>query len=92
MAKSLELVNITELENEIKRIYKDHYEQCYDKCMHDAFNAVFKRMRGAKRINATEVVYCKHCVLHGNCTTEEAFNIARIENPYCCAGKKKSKK
>ena len=36
-----------------------------------------------------EIVSCNDCVLHGNCMTEDTFKIVRIENPYCCAGKKK---
>ena len=38
--------------------------------------------------DVVEVVRCDNCVLHGNCITEDAFHIARIDNPYCCAGKK----
>ena len=40
-------------------------------------------------INAVPVVRCKKCVLHGNCITEDAFVLAGIENPFCCAGKRK---
>ena len=39
--------------------------------------------------DVVEVVRCKKCVLHGNCLTEDHFNFARIENPFCCAGKRK---
>lgn len=35
------------------------------------------------------VVRCKDCVLHGNCLTEDTFNLCRIENPFCCGGKRK---
>lgn len=35
-----------------------------------------------------EVVRCRDCVSHGNCLTEDTFRIARIDNPYCCGGKK----
>lgn len=35
------------------------------------------------------VVRCEKCVLHGNCATEDAFVFAKIENPFCCAGKRK---
>ena len=35
------------------------------------------------------VVRCEKCVLHGNCVTEDAFVLAGIENPFCCAGKRK---
>ena len=40
-------------------------------------------------IDAVPVVRCEKCVLHGNCVTEDAFVLAGIENPYCCAGKRK---
>ena len=38
-------------------------------------------------IDVVPVVRCEKCVLHGNCTTEDAFVFAGIENPFCCAGK-----
>ena len=40
-------------------------------------------------IDAVPVVRCKDCISHGNCLTEDTFRIARIENPYCCGGKRK---
>lgn len=40
-------------------------------------------------IDAIPVVRCEKCVLHGNCTTEDAFLLAGIEHPFCCAGKQK---
>lgn len=43
----------------------------------------------AERIDAVPVVRCEKCVLHSNCVTEDAFVLAGIENPYCCAGKLK---
>ena len=42
----------------------------------------------APTVDAVEVVYCNCCVNHGNCLPEDVFRIARIEKPYCCAGKK----
>ena len=39
--------------------------------------------------NVEPVVRCKDCASHGNCLTEDTFRIARIENPYCCGGKRK---
>ena len=39
------------------------------------------------RADAAEVVHCENCVNHGNCLPEDVFRIARIEKPYCCAGK-----
>ena len=43
-------------------------------------------------IDAVPVVRCKDCISHGNCLTEDTFRIARIENPYCCGGKRKEDK
>ena len=43
----------------------------------------------APTVDAVPVVRCEKCVLHGNCATEDAFVLARIENPFCCAGKRK---
>ncbi len=40
-------------------------------------------------IDAVPVVRCGKCVLHGNCITEDTFRLAGIENPFCCAGKRK---
>ncbi len=40
-------------------------------------------------IDAVPVVRCEKCVLHGNCVTEGVFVLAGIENPFCCAGKRK---
>lgn len=40
-------------------------------------------------IDAVPVVRCEKCVLHGNCVTEDAFVLSGIENPFCCAGKRK---
>ena len=39
--------------------------------------------------DAAPVVRCEKCVLHGNCVTKDAFVLAGIENPFCCAGKTK---
>ena len=43
----------------------------------------------APTVDAVHVVRCEKCVLHGNCVTEDAFVLSGIENPFCCAGKRK---
>ena len=43
----------------------------------------------APTVDAVLVVRCEKCVLHGNCVTEDTFVLAGIENPFCCAGKRK---
>ena len=49
----------------------------------------FDQMQRIPTIDAEIVVRCKDCVLHGNCLTEDTFNLCRIENPFCCGGKRK---
>ena len=46
-------------------------------------------LRDIPTVDAVSVVRCENCVLHGNCTTEDAFMFAGIEHPFCCAGKRK---
>ena len=46
-------------------------------------------IEAAQTVDAVPVVRCEKCVLHGNCVTEDAFVLAGIETPFCCAGKRK---
>ena len=46
-------------------------------------------IEAAQTVDAIPVVRCEKCVLHGNCVTEDAFILAGIESPFCCAGKRK---
>ena len=43
----------------------------------------------APTIDAVPVVRCDSCVLEGHCVAESYFKFAGIENPFCCAGKRK---
>ena len=43
----------------------------------------------ATTVDAVKVVRCRNCVMRGNCSTEDAFNFAKIEDPFCCAGKER---
>lgn len=52
-------------------------------------DAAIKKVNEAPAVDAVEVVLCKNCILHGSCLTEDTFKIARIENPYCCGGKRR---
>jgi hypothetical protein len=64
----------------------------------DAYDAAHKGPPGGARKLIAEapaedvvpVVRCKDCVIHGSCLTEDTFRIARIENPFCCGGKRKA--
>lgn len=55
----------------------------------DAERYFLSRIEKAPAVDAVEVVRCKDCVSHRNCLTEATFVIARIENPYCCGGKRR---
>lgn len=54
-----------------------------------AMASVRAAISNAPVIDAVPVVRCKDCISHGNCLNEDIFRIARIENPYCCGGKRK---
>ena len=56
---------------------------------HHTAEDVIMMIKTAPTVDAVPVVRCKKCVLHDNCVTEDAFVLAGIENPYCCAGKLK---
>lgn len=81
--------------DEIKTCVNRQYENCHGysgnkKAIYrEAILAVKSILHSAKPIDAVPVVRCNECVLHGNCLTEDHFNFARIENPFCCAGKRK---
>ena len=44
----------------------------------------------APTIDAVPVVRCKDCESHGKCFLEDTFKFARIDNPFCCVGKRRS--
>ena len=47
-----------------------------------------EKLKDAPTIDAVPVVRCDKCIMHNNCTTEDAFKLCGIENPFCCAGKR----
>ena len=55
----------------------------------DAYERFADEVEDFDAADVVEVVRCRDCVSHGNCLTEDTFNIARIENPYCCGGKRR---
>ena len=67
--------------------------RCSKDILPDAYcagwNGLIEMIEKAPTIDAVPVVRCKKCVLHDNCVTEDAFVLAGIENPFCCAGKTK---
>ena len=62
------------------------YNLAYGKTFHGVWDY---EIASEPTIDAVPVVRCKDCISHGNCLTEDTFRIARIENPYCCGGKRK---
>ena len=56
---------------------------------HHTAEDIIMMIKTAPTVDAVPVVRCENCVLHGNCTTEDAFMLAGIEHPFCCAGKRK---
>ena len=56
---------------------------------HHTAEDVIMMIKTAPTVDAVPVVRCEKCVLHGNCVTEDAFVLAGIETPFCCAGKRK---
>lgn len=60
----------------------DHYTDGFD----EAVDIVEDEPAAA---DVVEVVRCADCCAHGSCLTEDTFKIARIKDPYCCAGKRK---
>ena len=66
----------------------------YGYCLQDRITVERKQVEGLIEEVPTvedvaQVVRCKDCVLHNNCSTEDAFNFAKVENPFCCVGKNK---
>ena len=77
--------------NELLRIYKKWIPQLIlpqDQKDKEAIETCIKVLKDQPTVDAVEVVRCEECVNHGNCLAEDVFRIARIEKPYCCAGKK----
>ena len=81
--------------DEIKICVDRQYENCHGyygnkKAIYrEAILAVKSILHSAKTIDAVPVVRCDSCVLEGNCFAESNFRLAGIENPFCCAGKRK---
>ena len=51
------LADSAELLEELDRIYEEHYSKCYDKTVHDIFNAVRKRIKRYSRYHVLETSY-----------------------------------
>ena len=53
------------------------------------WNDLLKILEAAPTVDAVEVVRCKDCVTHDLCIVEDHLVFAGLENPFCCAGKRK---
>ena len=43
-------------------------------------------------VHAAGGCYCRECSISGHCSAEDVFRIARIPDPFCCAGNNLTKK
>lgn len=77
----MRLIDAKQLEKQVKEAFETQNPVL--------MGQMLRWIRKQKTIDAAPVVRCEKCVLHGNCTTEDAFVLAGIENPFCCAGKRK---
>jgi len=52
-------------------------------------DGIAREIEAMPKVDAVEVVRCHECIMHNKCNTEEAYKLCRIENPFCCAGKRR---
>lgn len=52
-------------------------------------DAILMILNQIDTVDTIPVVRCRDCEIHGNCATENVFSFAGINNPFCCAGKRK---
>lgn len=52
-------------------------------------NLAYLQVASIPAADVVEVVRCGECVSGGRCYAENVFRFAGVENPYCCAGKRK---
>lgn len=79
----MRLIDADKIVNEIAKLIA--YEWGYEGIEEDV-KRIFDEQ---PTIDAVPVVRCHECIMHNNCFTEDAFNICGIENPFCCAGKRR---
>ncbi len=82
------LIEYLFVNDKIEKLHMDAFRR-RDKAQSGAYRKVEDILTNAPTVDAVSVVRCEKCVLHGNCIVEESFALARIENPFCCAGKQK---
>ena len=81
----MRLIDADELRKEIDKQAYPHS----DSTANDIYFSVLHLLADAPTVDAVEVVQCRYCIMHNNCTTEDAFKLCGIEDPFCCAGKRK---
>ena len=77
----MRLIDADELRNDW--LQNGQNENVYDT------NAFLESIDNAPTVDAVPVVRCHDCIMHDNCTTEDAFKLCGIEDPFCCAGKRR---
>lgn len=55
-----------------------------DVVIHDVLGLIDE----ASAADVTQVVRCRDCYMHGNCYTEEIFDLCRMPEGFCCVGKR----
>jgi hypothetical protein len=84
----MKLINTDELMYEVNNIFLQ-YAEFNHWLAKDMYNRMKFAVQNAQIVDAEPVVRCKKCIIHNNCFTEDTFNLCGIENPFCCAGKRK---
>ena len=72
------LVLLDDKHIEVKRAYPSYYSA------ETAWQVV--EVIPDAQVMTSEVVYCRDCTEHEKCMIENIFRLAKIENPFCCAG------
>ena len=73
----------------MRLIDADELVKKWEEMLPMSLEKAIKKLKAAPTIDAVPVVRCDKCIMHNNCTTEDAFKLCGIEDPFCCAGKRK---
>ena len=88
MANEKRLIDADVLHRKVKMETNPYGKPTID---YDSGVKVLEWIDKAPTIDAVEVVRCKDCVSHGNCDSERVFTFyCGINNPFCCAGRRKT--
>ena len=88
MANEKRLIDADVLHRKVKMETNPYGKPTID---YDSGVKVLEWIDKAPTIDAVEVGRCKDCVSHGNCDSERVFTFyCGINNPFCCAGRRKT--